>query len=111
MNRVELKINHLVKTNNVAEFHGKNVSYIEQYLMSLGIEKKNLISFIDRPKDDDLDNPRNLLNIEKAVKTAWAALMRGDKAFVIVDSDTDGYTSASILINYLKRRFPGVDIQ
>ena len=110
MNKIELKTNHLVKTSNISEFGGKNVSYIEQYLLSLGISKKDLISFIDRPRDSDLDNPRDLLNIEKAVKTAWTMMTNGVKSWVVVDSDTDGYTSASILINYLRRRFPQNEI-
>lgn len=110
MNKIELKTNHLVKTSNITEFGGKNVSYIEQYLLSLGINKKDLISFIDRPRDSDLDNPRDLLNIEKAVKTAWTMMTNGIKSWVVVDSDTDGYTSASILINYLRRRFPQNEI-
>lgn len=110
MNKIELKTNHLVKTSNITEFGGKNVSYIEQYLLSLGISKKDLISFIDRPRDSDLDNPRDLLNIEKAVKTAWTMMTNGVKSWVVVDSDTDGYTSASILINYLRRRFPQNEI-
>lgn len=110
MNKIELKTNHLVKTSNITEFGGKNVSYIEQYLLSLGISKKDLMSFIDRPRDSDLDNPRDLLNIEKAVKTAWTMMTNGVKSWVVVDSDTDGYTSASILINYLRRRFPQNEI-
>ena len=110
MNKIELKTNHLVKTSNITEFGGKNVSYIEQYLLSLGISKKDLISFIDRPRDSDLDNPRDLLNIEKAVKTAWTMMTNGINSWVVVDSDTDGYTSASILINYLRRRFPQNEI-
>src|SRR5574344_949465 len=112
MNKIELKINHLVKDlNNVQELPGKTVSYIVQYLSSLGIDKKDIASFIDRPRDEDLDRPELLLNCEKAVRTAWSMLTRGAKAFVIVDSDTDGYTSSSILINYLKRRFPEIDLQ
>lgn len=112
MNKVELKVNHLVKTNKLTqEYHGKAIDYIVQYLSSLGIDKKDIISFIDRPRDEDRDDPRQLDNIEVAVKTAWSELTRGAKVFVVVDSDTDGYTSSSILINYLKRRFPDLDIQ
>ena len=111
MNKIELKINHLVKTDkDIQEMNGKDVSYIVQYLSSLGIAKKDILSFIDRPRESDLDDPNKLLNIELAVKTAWYELTHGAKVFVIVDSDTDGYTSSSILINYIKRRFPNVDL-
>lgn len=111
MHKIELKINHLIKTNTTSEFCGKNISYIEQYLSSLGINKKYIASFIDRPRSEDLDDNTKLLNIDMAVQTAWKKLSGGANSFVVVDSDTDGYTSASILINYLKRRFPNNNIQ
>lgn len=112
MNKIELKINHLVKTSrDVQVFRGKEVSYIVQYLKSLGIDPENIISFIDKPRDEDEDEPENLSNIKLACDTAWSEIVHGAKVFVIVDSDTDGYTSASILINYLRRVFPNVDIQ
>lgn len=112
MNRVELKVNHLVKNSSHAEmYHGKNVSYIAQYLNSLGIKEKDIPSFIDRPRDEDEDHPEDLLNMKKACETAWSKLVHGAKVFVVVDSDTDGFTSSSILISYLKRRFPTTDIK
>lgn len=112
MNKIELKTNHLIKTNSKVEsFKGNNVSYIVQYLASLGIDKKSIASFIDRPDDEDLDIPSRLSDMDTAVRTAWSELTHHKKAFVIVDSDTDGYTSSSILINYLKRRFIDIDIQ
>lgn len=110
MNKIELKTNHLVKTSSVSNFQGKNIDYIEQYLIGLGINKRDIISFIDRPRESDLDIPSKLLNIDAAVRTAWSQLTHGAKVFVVVDSDTDGYTSSSILINYIKRRFPSVDL-
>ena len=111
MNKIELKTNHLVKTSSHSNFQDKNIDYIEQYLCSLGIDKKDIISFVDRPREEDLDKPQSLSNIDEAVRTAWYQLTHGAKVFVIVDSDTDGYTSSSILINYIRRRFPDVDLQ
>lgn len=111
MNKIELKVNHLIKTSHTSIWKDKDISYIEQYLKSLGIKMGDIPSFIDRPRDTDQDNPRLLDNIEMAVRTAWYELTKGAKVFVVVDSDTDGYTSASILINYIKRRFENVDIQ
>ena len=111
MNKIELKTNHLVKTSSHSNFQNKNIDYIEQYLVSLGIKKEDIISFIDRPREDDLDRPQSLSNIDEAVRTAWYQLTHGAKVFVIVDSDTDGYTSSSILMNYIRRRFPDIDLQ
>ena len=48
--------------------------------------------------------------MKQAVETAYNKLKDGANVFIQVDSDTDGYTSSSVLINYLKRRFPDVKI-
>ncbi len=110
MDRVILKTNHLEKTNSMDNFQGKNVSYIVQYLSSLGISKEDMPSFLECPRDTDEDNPSLLDNIDTAVIKTNELLQKGAKVFVQVDSDTDGYTSSSILINYLRLRFPNINI-
>lgn len=35
-------------------------------------------------------------------------LLHGDKIFIQIDSDVDGYTSAAALINYLNMIAPGL---
>lgn len=110
MNRIELKVNHLIKTNRAQYCGGKDISYIAQYLRSLGIKEENIPSFIEHPRPEDEDNPSNLSNMREAVDVAWSKITHGAKCFVIVDSDCDGYTSASILIGYLRMRFPSIDI-
>ena len=103
MKKIELKVNHIDKNSN---------SYIENYLMTLGIARENINSFIDKPKNEDEDNPFHLDNINEAVKIAKEICEQRDaKVFVQVDSDCDGYTSSAILIQYLKRRFPNISIQ
>ena len=103
MKKIELKVNHIDKNSN---------SYIENYLMTLGIARENISSFIDKPKNEDEDNPFQLDNINEAVKIAKEICEQRDaKVFVQVDSDCDGYTSSAILIQYLKRRFPNISIQ
>ena len=110
MNRIELKVNHLIKTNSADDLNGSNMNYICQYLKSLGIKDCDLLSFIDKPRESDQDMPTDLLNIEEACRVAFTALQQGVKPFIVVDSDCDGYTSSSILINYLRRRFPSAQI-
>ena len=44
--------------------------------------------------------------MRNAVKVAYEILNKNSKVFIQVDSDVDGWSSASILINYIKRRFP-----
>ena len=100
MKEIILKQNHF----NVACLD----SFLVQYLHSLGINK--IESFINKPSEDDEDDPCNLENMDKAVKTAHQMFEQGCNVFVMVDSDTDGYTSSAILINYINRRYPQVKV-
>ena len=101
MKRIEMKVNH-VKHNTE--------NYIADYLGTLGIKPEDVDSFIKEPRETDQDNPWLLDNMKQAVETAYSKLKEGAHVFVQVDSDTDGYTSSAVLINYLKRRFPEVTI-
>lgn len=100
MKQIKLKVNHLKRNTNI--------SYIRQYLNTLGIEK--IESFINQPEEVDEEDPLHFDNMKTAVGVAHTMLSNGAKIFVQVDSDTDGYTSSSILINYIKRRFPNNEI-
>jgi single-stranded-DNA-specific exonuclease len=53
---------------------------------------------------------RNLCNIDKAVNCLLNHIKNNNKIFVQVDSDSDGYCSAAILINYLNSVLPNVDL-
>lgn len=97
MKRIEMKVNCIKKDAT---------NYIENYLGTLGIKPEDVDSFIKEPRESDQDNPWELTNMSEAVKVAYHALKKGAHVFVQVDSDTDGYTSSAVLINYLKRRFP-----
>lgn len=100
MKQIKLKVNHLKRNTNI--------SYIRQYLNTLGIEK--IESFINQPEEVDEEDPLHFDNMKTAVGIAHTMLSNGAKVFVQVDSDTDGYTSSSILVNYIKRRFPNNEI-
>lgn len=110
MNRVELKTNSLkINDANTADF-SRGLGFVAQYLISLGINKKDVMCFIDKPRDNDEDNPELLDNIKDAAEVLVKRLDCGAKVFVQVDSDTDGYTSAAVLINYIKVRWPNAKI-
>ena len=96
MKQIKLKVNHLKPHSNI--------SYITQYLNNLGIT--SVSSFINQPQDNDALDPFKLVNMRNAVKVAYEILNKNSKIFIQVDSDVDGWSSASILINYIKRRFP-----
>ena len=102
MKRIEMKIN-CIKPNVE--------SYIENYLMTLGIKPEDVNSFIKEPRNTDEDDYLKLNNILDAVKIAHEELSKPNAHyFVQVDSDTDGYTSSAALIAYLKRRFPAAKV-
>lgn len=100
MKQIILKQNHFNRADKD--------SFLVQYLRSLGITHVN--SFIDKPSEEDEGDPFKLDNMERAAKTAHPMLSRGCKVFVMIDSDTDGYTSSAILINYINRRYPSAQV-
>lgn len=88
-----------------------STNYISDYLQTLGIAAEDVVSFIDMPRPTDEDDPFTLENIQNAINIAIEFCSRPDaKVFVQVDSDCDGYTSAAIIISYLRRRFPALEI-
>ena len=102
MKRIEMKVNHIKKDTT---------DYIVDYLATLGIAKENVDSFIGTPKDSDQDNQWALTNMSEAARVAYHMLKEENAhMFVQVDSDTDGYTSSAVLINYVKRRFPNAKV-
>ena len=103
MKRIEMKVNHIKK--------GMNVNYLEEYLKTLGIAPEVVSHFMNEPCAADQDNPFLLTNMNEAVEKAYYNLIMPDAhMFVQVDSDTDGYTSSAVLINYVKRRFPNAKV-
>lgn len=87
-------------------------NYISDYLQTLGIAAEDVISFINQPRPEDEDDPFDLENMGYAVAIVDSICHKADaKIFVQVDADCDGYTSAAIVIGYLKKRFPNLNIQ
>lgn len=101
MKQIKLKVNHFIRNSNK--------DYIHQYLNALGIDKVE--SFIGQPDEADEEDPFDLSNMRDAVELAYKILHNPCKVYVQPDSDTDGYTSSAILINYIKRRFPLADVR
>ena len=110
MNKVELKLNCIKMFDNRTSDFSHGLNFLAQYLLNLGIDKKDIMCFVDKPRESDQDNPELLDNIKEAADTLVRRLDCGAKVFVQVDSDTDGYTSAAVLINYIARRWPNARI-
>ena len=84
-------------------------NYIDNLLLSRGI--KDLENF-KNPTYNDIESWDKLSNIERAVAIFREIVDTKEKVNIgtIIDCDADGLTSASILINYLKKNFPQIII-
>ena len=81
---------------------------IETILKNRGIE--DIERFLNL--DESVTNHWNRLkNIDKATSCLLKHIEKNSKIFIQVDGDCDGYTSSAILINYLRRVFPNINIQ
>ncbi len=83
-----------------------SLSPIEQVFVNRGIYPQDINHYLHTNQDDILD-PRLIDNIQQGAKMLISHLSAGDKIFIQVDSDVDGYTSAAILINYINKIAPG----
>lgn len=83
--------------------------YVDNLLLSRGI--KDLENF-KNPTYNDIESWDKLSNIERAVAIFREIVDTKEKVNIgtIIDCDADGLTSASILINYLKKNFPQIII-
>ena len=84
----------------------RELSAVEQVLFNRGIDPENVEHYLNTT-DEDILNPKLIMNVEEGVKILIKHIAQGDKVLVQIDSDCDGYTSAAALINYLNRLFPG----
>ncbi len=75
MKQIKLKVNHLKRNTNI--------SYIRQYLNTLGIEK--IESFINQPDEKDELDPFKLDNMRKAVEVTHRLLNKPCNIFIQVD--------------------------
>ncbi|GJI61739.1 single-stranded-DNA-specific exonuclease RecJ [Bacillus velezensis] len=85
-----------------------NFNPLSTIFKNRGIE--NPKSFIDVNQSSVIHFSK-LDNIDKASDCLIKHLDNKNKIFVQVDSDVDGYTSSSIIINYIKAIYPKADIR
>lgn len=84
-----------------------NYSALEQVLTNRGIKYENILHYVNTT-DEDINS--FLLLGEKKLKQAVTWILEVVKEnkdiIIVVDSDCDGFTSSSLLINYLYDLFP-----
>ena len=81
--------------------------YTEQLLMSRGVAD---VSKYYEPTEEALQSPCDLENIGEAAMLLEEVIKSGEKILIVVDSDNDGFTSATIMYNYLKDLAPELEI-
>lgn len=81
---------------------------VDDYLRSIGIEETK--SFINRPSESDEETWKTIHNIDKAVAMLKKHIDNDSSIFLQVDSDTDGYTSAAIIYNFIRTISPDTEI-
>ena len=63
------------------------------------------------PSREFLSSPTNLKNIAAAAGLYIRVVTQGGRVLIVVDSDNDGYTSASIIYQYTKRVNPNIELE
>lgn len=88
---------------------GTNITknYGAEILKRRGIKDVN--AFMN-PSENNLQSPYDLTNIEDGARLLKSNFLDGNKFAIIADCDVDGYTSASIIYNYLKKLKPNFEI-
>ena len=84
----------------------KDSTPVERVFANRGMFSSDIDHYLHTTRADVLD-PELLDNIAQGAKMFIQHLAAGDKIFVQVDSDVDGYTSAAALINYANTIAPG----
>ena len=78
-------------------------NYTNELLMERGLSKEELNYFLNVPDASALQPPTNLDNLGQALEMFCTMIKTGEPICVVVDSDVDGFTSAAIFIQYLRK--------
>lgn len=81
--------------------------YVDSLLMARGIKVPNDYY---APRSEFLQSPTDLENVERGVNVLIGALALDERILIVVDSDNDGFTSATIMYSYLKDLAPDCQI-
>ena len=80
-------------------------NYTIELLKERGLSEDEIKYFLEVPNDDYLQSPKWLDNMDKAAALFDEIIKLGanERICVVVDSDVDGFTSAAIFIQYLRK--------
>lgn len=88
---------------------GTNPDVVKLVCENRNLEVRDLSLFLN-PSKDSLSNPMIYVNMANAVNTFAKHVQNNGHMVVVVDSDTDGFCSSAMLINYCKVVFPNLAI-
>jgi single-stranded-DNA-specific exonuclease len=97
------------KTKHVSDF-SKETNFLETVLIDNGVKPEEIKSFL-RPLKKHTFDPFKMMNMDKAVALVHKHIKNNSKIFVKVDPDVDGFTSSSVLIQFLKEVNPSIEIE
>lgn len=63
-----------------------------------------------KANENDVYDGRLLKNMDKAIECFVEHMSKGSRVHVVVDCDTDGCSSAGILVQYIRRVFPDIKV-
>lgn len=81
-------------------------SLLDNILTNRGVV--DIDKFLDL--DCEEENPLRFSNMQLACAVLYEHIKNNSTIVIVIDSDCDGYTSSSILIQYLKLRYPNINI-
>ena len=84
----------------------EDLTPVERVFANRGMSPSEISHYLNTNREDIL-NPELLDNIQEGAKMFIQHLAAGNKIFIQVDTDVDGYTSAATLINYANKIAPG----
>ena len=85
-------------------------NYVNNLLFSRGLPIDKLDYFYNVPDDSELASPLKLKNMGDAARKFVTEITNGHNICIVVDSDVDGFTSSSILYQYVKHKNPHLTI-
>ena len=82
--------------------------YLKNLLTARGIE--DFEEFL-HPSESYLESPSNLEFVDKGVELLRNTILENKSILLVVDCDCDGFTSAAIIYQYIKRHAPEIEIE
>ncbi len=85
-------------------------NYTNELLMERGLSEEELNYFLNVPDVSALQEALNLDNLGQALEMFCSMVKTDGSICVVVDSDVDGFTSAAIFIQYLRKFSKDVEV-